>query len=153
MAPESTAEPAATVDHRALRQALEAATTALAGLNVPDPSPVEEARAALDAVERFHDVLVRHLRSEEEEGGWFAEIVYKAPHVAARIDVLRLEHEPFASRMGEIAEDARWAGVSNEAWRRVADALNELARELRRHERAEEKLAADAMLIDEGGGD
>jgi hypothetical protein len=153
VATESTTEPAASFDHRALREALEAAIAALAGLATPDPSPVAEARAALDAVERFHYVLVRHLRSEEDEGGWFAEIVFKAPHIAAKLDVLRLEHGPFASRMTEIAEDARWAGVSHAAWQRVAGALHTLAREIRRHEQVEEALAADALLVDEGGGD
>jgi hypothetical protein len=153
VAPNPTAESASSFDHRVLREALEAATTALAGVAERDPAPVEEARSALDAIERFHYVLVHHLRSEEEEGGWFAEIVYKAPHVAARLDVLRLEHEPFAARMAEIAEDARWAGVSRPAWRRVTDALHAFAQELGRHERAEEQLSADAILIDEGGGD
>jgi hypothetical protein len=153
VATESNAEPAATFDHRALHQALEAATTALAGLDTSDPCPVEGARAAVDAVERFHDVLVRHLRSEEDDGDWFAEIVFKAPHVAAKLDVLRLEHEPFAVRMAEITEDARWAGVSRAAWQRVDGALETLAREIHRHEQVEEALAADALLVDEGGGD
>ena len=153
MAIEPSPDQAGTFDHRALHQALGAVTAALAELHLPDPSSVEGARVAVEAVERFHYVLVHHLRSEEEDGGWFTEIVFKAPHVAAKLDVLRLEHGPFATRMAEIAEDARWAGVSRAAWRRVAAALGALAQEIRRHERAEESLAADALLIDEGGGD
>ena len=55
--------------------------------------------------------------------------------------------------MHRIADDAGWAGVSRSAWREVAQALGELSVDLRRHERAEEALAAEALLTDEGGGD
>lgn len=140
-------------DHRALGEALAAATAALAELHSPDPSSVEGARKAVAAVDHLDLVLVYHLRSEEEDEGAFAEILAAAPHVAAKLDVLRLEHGPIAARMKKIVEDAGWAGVSRAAWRRVAGALHALAYELRRHECAEQELAADALLIDEGGGD
>lgn len=119
---------------------------------VADPSPdVSAAQAALQAIEHLENVLAEHFRCEEGEDGFFAELLGAAPQLTAKLDELRREHPVLAKWMSAVAENARWAGLSGSAWRRVATDLSSFAQELTRHENAEDALVTDELLSDEGG--
>ena len=138
-------------DHHEMRRSLRGASQAIDAI-LAEPSPsVPAARAALHAIEGLESVLVAHFRYEEGESGFFAELLGIAPQLTKDLDELRRQHPGLAERMSAVVEDARWAGLSGSAWRRVSAGFGSFAQELKRHERAEDALVADALFTDEGG--
>lgn len=138
-------------DHNEVRRALASFSRSLSTISATQSPSVVAVRAGTAACEHLEAVLLAHFRYEEAEAGFFSEVLEMAPTLARDLDALRGDHPRLAEELARVAEDARWAGLSGEAWRRVAGRFDSFAQHLERHEHAEDLLVADALLIDEGG--
>ena len=138
-------------DHRDVQRALSRVATGLAAVGAhADPAPEASARA-VRALEDLDALLAAHFNEEEAADGFFAEILATAPHRATAVEASRREHPELAKRMGAVAEAARWAGLSSEAWQRVRRSFEDLLAALERHEASENALLSEELLRDEGG--
>ena len=138
-------------DHHYVARAVAAIDRRLKRLPGECSPSVEAARGLTAAIERLELALPRHFAMEEGESGFFAETLQACPGASRRLAALRSEHEPLATRLRALADAARWAGLSLEAWQCVAKDFQAFAEELRRHELAEDSVVAEALLTDEGG--
>jgi hypothetical protein len=141
---------ASTLEHRDLAALLRETRNGVAALTGAEPAAAS-ARVSIAQVAEFGDALGRHFEIEEAEGGFFAHVIERAPHLVGELERIRGEHTPLREAMAEIVGAAKWAGTSAEAWSRIDTMLDRFARDLQRHESAEDVVAADALLIDECG--
>jgi len=111
---------------------------------------LQDEEALLDKLESLADTLAEHFAFEESPLGYFAELMESQPHVHSKIDRLRTQHSRIRSVADELIQEAR---LRIERRREYERELAELLHLIRAHERAEHRLAQDAMLIDIGVGD
>jgi hypothetical protein len=138
--------------HRVIGADLDAVEAQLTRLTKSEPD-ADQAGEALRGIEHLARELSTHFAWEEAAGGIFAKALDVAPRLERRVLGLRRRHGPLGSEIQQILEDAGYAGVARDAWRRVAKRFGVFARALRNHERAEDRLIADAYLQDLGSGD
>ena len=154
--PRSSAESAgarcARAQHGAIGAWLASIEGQLARLSGVEPL-AEQATLTLGELEQLAHQLAEHFTREEAPDGIFAKALTRAPRLERRVLALRRQHEPLGAELEQVLEDAGYAGLAPDAWQRVAKALAAFARALRAHERAEDRLIADAYLEDLGGGD
>jgi len=143
-------ERAAAPEHRDLAVLLRDTRKGVTALTGSDP-PVADVRPSITHVAEFEHALGRHFELEEAEGGFFTHVIERAPHLAGELERIRNDHGPLRKAMAEIVEASRGAGTSAEAWSGIDAMLDRFARDLQRHESAEDVVAADALLVDEGG--
>jgi len=141
---------AAAPEHRDLAVLLRDARKGVAVLTGSKPE-VASVRASITQVVDFGHALRRHFDLEEADGGFFAHVIERAPQLADELERIRSDHGPLRSAIAEIVEATKWAGTSSDAWSRIEATLDRFARDLQRHESAEDVVAADALLTDEGG--
>jgi hypothetical protein len=143
-------ERAAAPEHRDLGVLLRDTRKGVAALTGSTP-PVADVRASITQIAEFEHALGRHFELEEAEGGFFAYVIERSPHLAGELERIRNDHGPLRKAIAEIVAASLWAGTSAEAWSGVDTMLDRFARDLQRHESAEDVVAADALLVDEGG--
>jgi hypothetical protein len=141
-----------TIEHGAIEPRTSSLSALMRGLAVGEPQAERAARALRD-LETLAQDLTEHFAGEESPEGLFAQARAAAPHLDRRIVALQEQHAPMANVVRQIVEDAGYAGMSTDAWRRVADAFDAFAEELLAHEREENAIASDAYLEDLGEGD
>ena len=139
-------------EHRAIEVRVASLGELLKELGAGEPR-AEPVAQALQGLESLADSLVAHFAGEESPEGLFAQALAAAPQLDRRVVALQKQHEPLGDALRRIVEDAGYAGLSGPAWRRVADAFESFANELRTHELAENQIASDAYLEDLGAGD
>jgi hypothetical protein len=136
-------------EHQAIGADLDAIEALLTQLGALE----SDAEQALRRLEHLARELPEHFSWEEAADGIFAKALDVAPRLERRVLALRKRHAPLGSEIQQILEDAGYAGVAPDAWRRVAKRFGAFAKALRNHERAEDRLIADAYLQDLGSGD
>lgn len=139
-------------EHRVIGADLDAVEAQLTRLTKSAPD-ADQAGEALRRIEHLARELPTHFAWEEAAGGIFAKALEVAPRLERSVLALRRRHGPLGSEIQQILEDAGYAGVAPDAWREVAKRFGVFARALRNHERAEDRLIADAYLQDLGSGD
>lgn len=136
-------------EHRAIGADLEAITVLVTRLGAFE----SDAAQALRRLKHLASELPEHFAWEEAADGIFAKALGVAPRLERRVLALRRRHAPLRSEIQQILEDAGYAGVAPDAWQKVSKRFRAFAKALRDHERAEDRLIADAYLRDLGSGD
>ena len=113
----------------------------------------DQTAEALRHLEYLARELSEHFAGEEAPDGMFAKALDAAPRLERRVLALRGQHAPLRAELKQILEDAAYAGVAADVWRRVAEAFDVFAAGLRAHELAENRIVTDAYLEDLGAGD
>ena len=102
-----------------------------------------DAETAPALLERLEHALRQHF-ALEEQGGYFAEELERAPQIAGTVTHLQNEHLELMTRLREIRGQTGGAPT--------VESVEAFARRLRDHETAENRLMQDTYLEDEGGG-
>ncbi|MAE96723.1 MAG: hypothetical protein CL910_18910 [Deltaproteobacteria bacterium] len=139
------------LDHRELYVLLGRIEEALEVLLRTEPLEPTAAQSALELLEVAGRELPVHFADEEAPDGFFASALARAPHLHHALETLQKEHLHLAELLGELLQEVRWAGTSSSAWTHVEASYLLLAETLRRHERAEDGIVAEAFSTDEGG--
>jgi hypothetical protein len=103
-------------------------------------------------VQEFVEQITKHFENEEQ-GGYFANAVRRAPHLADQAEELLQEHEELSEMIVSVNVLAR-SGVETNAWWEQMEA--DIARfrvRLLKHEAAETELLQSAYTDDIGAGD
>jgi iron-sulfur cluster repair protein YtfE (RIC family) len=123
-------------EHDALREKVHRIHTVLVQ---PEPS--------LDDVEmllrEFHHALTVHFSNEEEEG-FFDEVITCAPRLATPAGRLCEEHRQLIRKVEELCRFATAGSPSIVWWRELSTRCHEFNRQLMRHEREENQLLQEA---------
>ena len=96
--------------------------------------------------------LAIHFR-EEEDDGFFDQIVDLAPRFSEQTDELREEHAQLNSELDELAKLAGTEAGSDEWWQRLEQGFHHLGKHLMHHEHKENELLQDAYEDDIGSKD
>ena len=89
----------------------------------------------------------------EEAGGYFAEVCEARPRLVGEIKRLREQHEQFQDQLKEMSRLAAESSNPTTGWRAVERSFNDMARELLKHEAAENQLIQEAYSRDLGSND
>lgn len=132
-------------EHEALRQLLGHLHQVLTG-RTQMPDHVAEMIASL----RKH--LTTHFR-EEEEDGFFDEIVEQAPRLSGQAGQLCEEHISLREAVEELDRVAATKTGSASWWEEVTERFHRLSKKLMHHEHKENELLQDAYENDIGAKD
>jgi signal transduction histidine kinase len=130
-------------DHAELERMI-ARLRALSDVPVQERTPADPEPAAL--IEQFEDLLLIHFAAEEAEE-FFGSLVTDQPWLLDRIGRLQREHGQLATALDDLLEFARSEPRVTELTAHVERFLGRLDA----HERAENALMQDLILLDEGG--
>jgi hypothetical protein len=89
----------------------------------------------------------------EEQGGYFADAIRRAPHLEATAVELQAQHEPLLESLEALRALARLGVKSQAGWIRLQSELDQFADELLKHEAGERSLLQRAYDQDIGAGD
>jgi len=112
-------------------------------------------RESVANVSEMLQSLHRHVRThfdEEEQGGFFEEIVSQAPRLSTRAETIQGEHARLNNDLLELivcADDAK----SEDWWQNLEAKFHEFSKELMRHESKENELLLEAYSDDIGAAD
>jgi hypothetical protein len=100
--------------------------------------------------------LAAHLKSHfevEEEGGFFTQVVARAPRLADQVGQLSDEHKSMTKTVESLCIEAA-NGDGSAAWWEKNDAdFHRLSKELMQHENHENQILQDAYTEDIGSDD
>jgi iron-sulfur cluster repair protein YtfE (RIC family) len=133
-------------EHDALREKVQRINTVLAD---PVPDKVESEKL----LREFITALIVHFSSEEEEEGFFAEIMKWAPRLSGQADQLCVEHRQLLHDAEELCRFANAGSPSMPWWRELQSRTHEFCRRLMKHEHDENKLLQEAHQTDIGAYD
>lgn len=91
--------------------------------------------------------------AEEETAGVFDDIVDQAPHLADRIESLRIEHQQLLAAVRRLNEVAAPSDSSDDWWQSLEAAFHEFSSGLMHHETAENEVLLEAYTDDIGAAD
>jgi hypothetical protein len=131
-------------EHAALRDKLNRIHTILA-----EPGPVSNEIEAL--LREFLNTLVVHFTNEEEEG-FFDEVVSRAPQLADQAARLCAEHRQLEHETAELARFAAAGSPSMPWWRELSSRCHVLSKKLMRHESEESRLMQRAFQEEVAAG-
>jgi len=117
-----------------------------------DEREPDSQRAATEAIEQLGSELPAHFHWEETRGA-LSDALEHAPQLDRRAQLLMAQHDEFRVRVRHLVTIVQVAGSTRSRWFAVRGLLDELARDLSIHERWENRLIADALVNDLGGGD
>jgi iron-sulfur cluster repair protein YtfE (RIC family) len=100
----------------------------------------------------FVSALLIHFANEEEEG-FFDDVISCAPRLAYKAGELCAEHKELVRKVDELCRFASAGSPSIVWWRELNSRCHEVSRQLMRHERDENKLLQQARQVDIGTGD
>jgi iron-sulfur cluster repair protein YtfE (RIC family) len=106
----------------------------------------------VDELVRLRDHLEHHF-TEEEQGGFFADLVQRAPHHAQQVECLRKEHVARLEELEEMTQYALNRTVSPAWWEGLERRFNEFSRLLMGHEVKENSLLQEIYGLDLGDYD
>lgn len=101
----------------------------------------------------FQNALLKHF-DLEEDGGFMTDLVAISPGCAARVAILKQEHEDIIPRLNELTEELK--GMTSKQpveLERITTGIIDLFELLERHEAAERELIQDVYFQDIGVGD
>ena len=106
----------------------------------------------VDEFSRLRDHLADHFL-DEEEGGFFTNLVQRMPHHAERIEALRMEHVARLHDLDGLIDDAANQPICPDWWEDLARRFHEVSRLLMAHELTENELLQEAYGLDLGAFD
>ena len=110
--------------------------------------PGPETRLAFHAaLSAFSEHLLEHFE-EEEEGGFFQQVLETQPSSHPTVSVLRQEHDAMRAQVSLLR-----ARISSHAGSSALPSVTDLLDALEHHERAERKLLQETFVTDTGAGD
>lgn len=126
------------------------------GIAVSAPIDQEKGETWRDRIAFLLESYCRHVRrvfSIEEEGGYMDVILDGArPNLAARVEILRLEHRQLQEQIEHLIVQARNARPENLAnLHELRQRVGEWLRRFDAHLKSERDLFMDAFLVDIGG--
>ena len=125
-------------EHRALGELLE------------KTSAVEEITRLRPLLGELRGLLVSHFRREEAADGFYRVVEESGPHLLPKVQTLMGEHETFLADVDRLirqVDDCLQGPVAE-----IRRGVEELARELARHEERETELLSDSFYTELGGG-
>lgn len=131
-------------EHAALRDKLSRIHTILA-----DPVPASDEIEAL--LREFLNTLVIHFANEEDEG-FFDEVVSRAPQLADQAARLGAEHRQLEHETVELSQFAAAGSPSMPWWRELSSRCHVLSKKLMRHESEENRLMQRAFQEEVAAG-
>ena len=102
------------------------------------------------------DELKEHVQghfSHEEEGGYFADVVARAPRYTANVDALLQQHALFLRILDRLRQNSRNSRNSTEWWTDMTDQFDDFVCQFLEHERGEIRLVQEAYCRDIGSGE
>jgi hemerythrin-like domain-containing protein len=129
-------------EHDALREKLGRIHDVFTGV---DPSPSE----IIALLQEFAEALAVHF-SNEEVGGYFAEVISRSPELAGQIGRLAIEHQQLRHTAAELCRFATSGSPSMSWWRELASGCHAFSRQLMHHESEENQLLQQAYRRDVG---
>lgn len=129
-------------EHDALRDKVRHIHSVLA-----EPEPVQDEIETL--MREFLNALIVHFDNEEDEG-FFAEVVTHAPRLAGQAGKLCVEHREMVRDAEELCRYAAAGSPSMPWWRELRTRCHEFSKQLMQHESEENKLLQEARQSDIG---
>jgi iron-sulfur cluster repair protein YtfE (RIC family) len=123
-------------EHNALREKLSRIHTVLAS-----PEPAQDEIETL--LHEFMNAMLVHF-SNEEDHGFFDEVIAHSPRLAEQADKLRIEHKQILREADELCRFAAAGSASMPWWRELRTRCHEFSRRLMQHEHEENKLLQEA---------
>lgn len=105
-----------------------------------------------DMLARLGDELIKHF-ALEEDGGYFAEALVRAPQLVARANDLLAQHPKMSTQVKGVLMQLAPAGPDEQWWRETQRRFLAFQNELLKHERSEDKLLQEAYTQDLGSHD
>ena len=102
--------------------------------------------------QRLREELVEHFHYEEE-GGFFKDVVERAPRYSEQIDELCQEHVQSLQDLDQMTHDAEVGEPTGEWWDDLSHRFHEFSNQLMNHEARENQLLQNAYGIDLGAND
>ena len=133
------------VEHRELEEKYEVIHAAIAA----GPS------ALTSVCNRLTDLAVdleRHF-ANEEEAGYFTEIIEMAPHLSHRAELLEAEHEQLLRQLRELQRHVAASTDCAQKYELLCRIIPGFIAACRKHEHCETELIQEAWLTDIGVGD
>jgi iron-sulfur cluster repair protein YtfE (RIC family) len=130
-------------EHDALRDKVQRINTVLA-------DPVPDKHEGEKLLREFMTALIVHFSSEEDEEGFFAEVMKWAPRLSGQADQLYVEHRQLLHDAEELCRFASAGSPSMPWWRELQSRTHEFCRRLMKHEHDENKLLQEAHQRDIG---
>lgn len=112
-----------------------------------------DARAATRALADLSNQVKSHFVHEEQEDGFFDNVIDQAPRLKGRAATLIEEHAAMAEALGELQRYASRNAPSQEWWSELNARFEAFWKLFCRHERAEIDLVQEAFDDDIGPGD
>ena len=132
-------------EHEDLRQHLGALHHILAERQLPPGEVVASFR-------QLREELVEHFR-DEEEGGFFHNVVDHAPRYSEQVDQLCKEHEQSLQDIDQMTHDAEVGEATAEWWAALSQRFHDFSCDLMNHESKENQLLQNTYGIDIGAND
>ncbi len=95
---------------------------------------------------------ITHFR-EEEEDGFFDQVISIAPRVTERANGIRDEHQQLAAEVDRLVEMTSGGDGSPAWWQQLNDAFHEFSKDLMHHESKENELLQEVYTEDIGSAD
>jgi len=102
------------------------------------------------------DEVCAHVQAHfdlEEKGGYFRDVVARAPNLLHRVDELKAQHAELSAAGREVVERAKSEGPSADFWNRTRSELEAFIKRFFEHEGAENLLVQEAFTRDIGAAD
>lgn len=118
-------------------------------LGEPDATAMFELSSRLTSL---RDAVAVHF-ADEEEGGYFSDILEMAPRFGTAVDELHRQHADFLDRFDLSIAQLDAGDCPAEVWRETSRHVEVLLEELEQHEHREIEIVQSAFDDDLGGGD
>jgi iron-sulfur cluster repair protein YtfE (RIC family) len=129
-------------EHDALREKLGQIHDLFTGVN---PSHIE----IIALLQEFEEALALHF-SNEEVGGYFADVTSRSPELAEHVGRLAREHQELRQSAAELRRFALAGSPSMPWWRELASRCHAFSQHLMHHESEENRLLQQAYRQDVG---
>ncbi|MCE9552901.1 MAG: hemerythrin domain-containing protein [Planctomycetes bacterium] len=96
------------------------------------------------------NLIESHFGHEEEEGGYFSEVLAEAPRLQQKIDILRQQHAEFRTTLDQFRALSRVHRGSPRCWQALEQLFYYFLGEFLEHERMENGLVQEAYERDLG---
>lgn len=130
-------------EHDELRRLLQQFRTMLAAKNA-------DRRELTVRITALADLIESHFGHEEEEGGYFSEVLAEAPRLQQKIDALRQQHAEFRTTLDKFRALGRGHRGSPHCWQTLELFFDHFIAQFLEHERIENALVQEAYERDLG---
>lgn len=105
-----------------------------------------------DLLAQLGDLLVKHF-ALEEEGGYFAELMLRAPQLVVRANELMAQHPKMCTRARDLVVQFQAGQNPDDWWQETRRRFDAFQDELLKHEKNEDGLLQEAYTQDIGAHD